>query len=86
MVVALGALAAVVALALPTFALSLGTSDASTDPAGWTTHQAYAALAHGFGPGFNGPLELAAQTGSPAGATAFRHLLATVARTPGWPR
>ncbi len=80
---ALGALAAVVAVALPVFGLSLGTSDASTDPAGWTTHQAYATLAEGFGPGFNGPLELAAQPGSPAGAAAFGHLLSTVARTPG---
>jgi RND superfamily putative drug exporter len=82
-VVTVGALAAVVALALPVFGLSLGTSDASTDPAGWTTHQAYATLAQGFGPGFNGPLELAAQPGSPAGTTAFGDLLATVARTPG---
>jgi putative drug exporter of the RND superfamily len=82
-VVTVGALAAVVALALPVFGLSLGTSDASTDPAGWTTHQAYATLAQGFGPGFNGPLELAAQPGSPAGAAAFGDLLATVARTPG---
>ncbi len=82
-IVALSALAAVVALALPIFSLSLGTSDASTDPATWTTHQAYTALAQGFGPGFNGPLELAAQTGSPAGATAFGHLLATAAHTPG---
>jgi RND superfamily putative drug exporter len=82
-VVAVGALAAVVAVALPVFGLSLGTSDASTDPAGWTTHQAYATLAQGFGPGFNGPLELAARPRSPAGATAFGQLLGTVARTPG---
>jgi len=81
--VAVGALAAVVALALPVFGLSLGTSDASTDPAGWITHQAYATLAEGFGPGFNGPLELAARPGSPAGVAAFGRLLGTVARTPG---
>jgi RND superfamily putative drug exporter len=81
--VALASLAAVLALALPALRLSLGTSDASTDPAGWTTHQAYAALAQGFGPGFNGPLELAARPGSPAGVTAFGHLLAAAARTPG---
>jgi len=62
--------------------LRLGTSDASTDPPGWTTHQAYAALAQGFGPGFNGPLELAAHVGSPADVTAFGQLLAA-ARTPG---
>jgi putative drug exporter of the RND superfamily len=81
--VALAALAAVVTLALPVFGLSLGTSDASTDPASWTTHQAYATLAQGFGPGFNGPLELAARPGSPGGATGFGQLLAAVARTPG---
>jgi uncharacterized membrane protein YdfJ with MMPL/SSD domain len=50
--VAVGALAGVVVIALPIFGLRLGTSDASTDPAGSTTHQAYTALAQGFGPGF----------------------------------
>ena len=65
-----------VAIALPITGLRLGTSDASTDPAGWTTHQAYTALADGFGPGFNGPLELAAQAGSHRDAAAFGHLLA----------
>src|SRR5580693_3214873 len=39
--VAVAALAAVVVIALPIFGLRLGTSDASTDPAGSTTHQAY---------------------------------------------
>jgi putative drug exporter of the RND superfamily len=82
-VVALGSLATVAAIALPAFSLSLGTSDASTDPAGSTTHQAYIALAQGFGPGFNGPLELAARTSSPADAAAFGRLLAATTRTPG---
>jgi len=81
--VAAGALAAVVVIALPIFGLRLGTSDASTDPPGSTTYQAYTALARGFGPGFNGPLELTARAGSPADATAFSHLLATAASTPG---
>jgi RND superfamily putative drug exporter len=81
--VAAGALALLVLIALPVFSLRLGTSDSGTDPAGWTTHQAYAALAQGFGPGFNGPLELAAQPGSSAGVTAFGRLLAATARTPG---
>jgi len=65
------------------YGLRLGNSDAGTDPAGSTTHQAYAALAQGFGPGFNGPLELAGHAGSPADVTAFNHLLATAAHTPG---
>jgi RND superfamily putative drug exporter len=81
--VALGSLAAVVAIALPIFGLHLGSADAGTDPAGSTTRQAYTALAKGFGPGFNGPLELAARAGSARDATAFGQLLATVARTPG---
>ncbi len=81
--VALAALAVVVVLALPAFGLRLGSADASTDPPGWTTHQAYTALARGFGPGFTGPLELAARVRSPAGVTAFDQLLATAARTPG---
>jgi putative drug exporter of the RND superfamily len=81
--VALGSLAAVIAIALPIFGLRLGTSDASTDPAGSTTRQAYTALAEGFGPGFNGPLELVARSGSAADVTAFNRLLAIAARTPG---
>jgi len=81
--VTFGALAAVVVIALPILGLRLGTADSSTEPRSWTTHQAYTALARGFGPGFNGPLELVAQVGSPADATAFDNLLTTTARTPG---
>jgi RND superfamily putative drug exporter len=81
--VAVGALAVVVVIALPILGLRLGSSDAGTDPAGSTTRQAYTALAQGFGSGFNGPLELVAQVGSPAGASAFSQFLDTAARTPG---
>ena len=42
--VAVSALAAVAVIAPPIFGLRLGTSDASTDPVGSTTHQAYTAL------------------------------------------
>ena len=80
---ALASLAAITLIALPVAGLRLGTSDASTDPAGWTTHQSYTALAHGFGPGFNGPLELAGQVSSPGDQAAFSRLLAAAARTPG---
>ena len=81
-VAAVGALALVVVIALPILSLQLGTSDAGTDPGGSTTHQAYTALAQGFGPGFNGPLELVAQAGTPADATAFGNLLTAAAHTP----
>lgn len=82
-VTAVGALAAVLLIALPVFGLRLGSSDASTDPTSLTTRQSYDALAHGFGPGFNGLLQLAAQVGGPGDRSAFDRLLATAAHTPG---
>ena len=52
-------------IAIPFFSLRLGNSDQGNDPAGTTTRQAYDLLSAGFGPGFNGPLQLvAAQKGA----------------------
>jgi RND superfamily putative drug exporter len=48
-------------IAAPAAALRLGSSDASNDPAGQTTHRAYELLAEGFGQGFNGPLLVVAK-------------------------
>jgi RND superfamily putative drug exporter len=56
-------------LAIPFFSLRLGSSDAGNDPASTTTRQAYDLLAKGFGPGFNGPLQLVAQGKDPAALT-----------------
>jgi putative drug exporter of the RND superfamily len=81
--VALAALGVVVVLALPIFGLRLGSSDASTDQTSSTTHQAYTALADGFGPGFNGPFQLAGQVTTPADRDAFNRLLTAAAHTPG---
>jgi RND superfamily putative drug exporter len=60
------------AIAAPAIALRLGSSDAANDPSSQTTHKAYELLAQGFGPGFNGPLLVAAKlpAGSGAGASA----------------
>ncbi len=52
------ALVAIVFICVPFFSLHLGSSDAGTDPASSTTRQAYDLLATGFGPGFNGPLQV----------------------------
>ncbi len=97
-------IAAVAALAMlliaaPATALRLGSSDASNDPAGQTTHRAYELLAQGFGEGFNGPLLVVAKVpnasreaaergvlvvGTPGGGrTAVEHLRGAVAATPG---
>src|SRR5258708_3865665 len=70
-------------LAIPVLSLRLGTSDAANDPASTTTHQAYELLADGFGPGFNGPLQLAGTTTSPAGTAAFTRLAGTLKTVPG---
>jgi len=51
-------------VAMPFFSLRLGNTDQGNDPTGTTTRQAYDLLSAGFGPGFNGPLQLvAAQRG-----------------------
>jgi RND superfamily putative drug exporter len=54
----LAALVAIAALSIPFFSLHLGSSDQGSNPASTTTRQAYDLLAKGFGPGFNGPLQV----------------------------
>jgi putative drug exporter of the RND superfamily len=72
-----------VLIAVPITQLRLGSSDASTDPSSYTTHHAYTALAHGFGPGFNGPLQLVGHVSSRAGTAWFDHFLNAPAHTHG---
>ena len=73
-ILAVSALVVMLVLASPFFSLRLGLSDAGNDPASTTTRKAYDLLAQGFGPGFNGPLLLVAQVGSPADTTALGQL------------
>jgi RND superfamily putative drug exporter len=68
--IALAATITMLLIAAPALALRLGSSDASNDPAGQTTHKAYELLARGFGEGFNGPLQVVARVGSAGGAAA----------------
>jgi putative drug exporter of the RND superfamily len=70
-------------LALPLLSLRLGESDASTDPPGSTTYQAYRLLAGGFGPGFTGPLLLAADLPARPDAVVLEHLASAVRSEPG---
>ncbi len=56
------ALVVIGAIILPFFSLRLGNSDEGNDPVGTTTRTAYDMLAQGFGPGFNGPLMLVADS------------------------
>ncbi len=77
------ALAVVAVIAAPFFALQLGFSDQGNDPANQTTRKAYDLLAQGFGPGFNGPLQVAAQLKAPGGPSQLDPLRAAIGNDPG---
>ena len=57
---AAASLAVLVVIAIPMFSIRLGVADQGNDPTSLTTRRAYDLLAEGFGPGFNGPILLAA--------------------------
>ncbi len=79
---ALLAVGVMVVLALPALSLRLGFPDAGNDPAGSTTRKAYDLLAEGFGPGFNGPVTIVAETTGDA-TTDLQRLADAVAADPG---
>jgi RND superfamily putative drug exporter len=70
-------------MALPVFAIQLGSSDASSRPTRDTTRRAYDLLAQGFGPGFNGPLLLAIEVPPGANDAVLTAVHDQVAQTPG---
>ena len=82
---AFGAVALVIicALAVPFFSLRLGSSDQGNDPKGTTTRTAYDMLAGGFGPGFNGPLEVVASPNGAAQTDALQQLATVIKTQPG---
>ncbi len=77
------ALIVVVLVAMPFFSLRLGSSDQGNDPTYTTTRQAYDLLSAGFGPGFNGPLQLVAEQKGTVDTQALDKLAAAVAQQPG---
>src|SRR6516162_8401522 len=80
---AVAALAVLVVLAVPLFSMRLAFSDSGNDPASLTTRQAYDLLAEGFGPGFNGPLIVAADLRGPNAQAGLARLDARLAHVPG---
>jgi RND superfamily putative drug exporter len=68
-----------VALALPMFSMRLAFTDAGNDPTSLTTRQAYDLLAQGFGPGFNGPLIVAADMHGPSDVATVDRLQSAIA-------
>ena len=77
------AAAVMILLAIPFFSMRLGSADSGSDPASSTTRKAYDLLAKGFGPGYNGPLQLIAEVGTPAQRAGFIRVEQAVAKTPG---
>ncbi|MFS8200829.1 MMPL family transporter [Streptomyces sp. CWNU-52B] len=75
--IAAGALVVMTVLALPVLSIRLGATDQGNHQDSTTTRQAYDLLAEGFGPGFNGPLQVVVDGGDAAG------LVATIRSTDG---
>jgi RND superfamily putative drug exporter len=82
-VLAVSATVVMLLLAAPALTMRLGNSDAGNDPSDSTTRKAYDLLAQGFGPGFNGPLQLVAQVDGANGKAAFQRVVDAVGKTPG---
>ncbi len=80
---AIASVIVVVVVALPVLTLRLGLADASSDPPGSTTLQAYTLLAKGFGPGVSGPFQLVAELPSAASEPTFAALARSLTREPG---
>jgi len=77
------ALAVLVVLGVPLFSMHQAFSDAGNDPVKLTTRQAYDMLSDGFGPGFNGPLLIAAKVPAQGAAATLDKLETSVRGTAG---
>jgi len=77
------ALLVIIAVAIPFFSLYLGSSDQGSNPPHTTTRQAYDLLAEGFGPGFNGPLDVVGSIRNPADLSTLQSLDSTLRGKPG---
>jgi RND superfamily putative drug exporter len=77
------AASALAVLTVPLFSMRLAFSDPGNDPASLTTRQAYDLLADGFGPGFNGPLVVAADLRGPHAQASIAQLGSRLSHVPG---
>ena len=81
---AIGALVILLALAAPALGMRLGFPDAGNDPPDTMTRQAYDLNTEGFGPGTNGPIQIAAKIPPTPEAKSEINIFAnTVRSTPG---
>jgi RND superfamily putative drug exporter len=77
------ALAILLALAAPALGMRLGFPDAGNDPPGDMTRQAYDLNTEGFGPGSNGPIQVAAELNGPSSKPAVTDFANTLRGIPG---
>jgi RND superfamily putative drug exporter len=73
-------------LSIPVFSIDLGSADAGTDAPDTSTRKAYDLLADGFGPGFNGSLQVVVESASGSGPVSeqgVNELAAALAEQPG---
>jgi RND superfamily putative drug exporter len=80
---ALAGLLVLVLMSIPLFSLRLGFADASSGSVDRSSRRAYDLLSEGFGLGFNGPLLLATEVGSPADVDALAAVGETLSQTEG---
>ena len=83
LVLSVASLAVIVVIALPFFSLRLGLADSGEDPSASTSRHAYDLLAKGFGPGFNGPLQVVGEVNGPGDVQRFQTFVTDVSRHPG---
>jgi RND superfamily putative drug exporter len=80
---AVAGLLILVTLAIPVFSIRLGFADAGSGPTDRGSRRAYDLLSEGFGPGFNGPLLLAAEIGGPEDLDTLEKVGETIALDDG---
>jgi len=76
-------LAIMLVLVAPVVTIRLGSSDAGNDPPSTTTRKAYDLLAEGFGPGFNGPLQVVTTLPQSGAKAALGEVASTLSGDPG---
>ncbi|HEY2717631.1 MAG TPA: MMPL family transporter [Solirubrobacterales bacterium] len=80
---AVAGLALLLALTAPVLGMRLASSDAGNDSTSQTTRRAFDLLAEGFGPGFNGPLQIVAALPSAGDEAALAQVTKAVEADPG---
>jgi RND superfamily putative drug exporter len=78
---AIASLAVMCVFLIPALSMRLQSSDAGNDPSSTTSHKAFDLLSEGFGPGFNGPLLVAAKLPNAAAQSGLPALRSRLAAT-----